>query len=61
MREQAQADRLSFVADGTGIISLVTVYDLERLPVRLSLFQHLLYFEQRLGDAIIALVSDESC
>ena len=57
----AQAERLSFVADGTDIIGLVTIYDLERLPVRISLFQHLLYFEQRLGDAIIALAPDEGC
>lgn len=55
----ASADRVSLVCNGTEIVGLVTVYDLERLPVRLSLFQHLLYFEQRLGQVIEAIAPDE--
>lgn len=54
----ASADRLSFISDGSSVVGLATVYDLERLPVRLCLFQHLLYFEQRLGEAIVALAPD---
>lgn len=54
----ASADRLSFISEGPSIVGLATVYDLERLPVRLCLFQHLLYFEQRLGEAISALAPD---
>lgn len=56
----ASADRMSLVGDGSKVVGLVTVYDLERLPVRLSLFQHILYFEQRLGQAIMSLAPDES-
>lgn len=55
----ASADRMSLVGDGTKIVGLVTVYDLERLPVRLSLFQHILYFEQRLGQVIVSLAPEE--
>lgn len=54
----ASADRLSLISDGASIVGLATVYDLERLPVRLCLFQHLLYFEQRLGEAIVSLAPD---
>lgn len=54
----ASADRLSFISEGTSIVGLATVYDLERLPIRLCLFQHLLYFEQRLGEAIVVLAPD---
>jgi CBS domain-containing protein len=54
----ASADRVSFISDGASIVGLVTVYDLERLPVRLCLFEHLLYFEQRLGEAIVSLAPD---
>jgi hypothetical protein len=55
----ASADRIVFVEGEKGILGLVTVFDLERLPVRLSLFQHVLYFEQRLGETIIALAPNE--
>jgi hypothetical protein len=51
----ANADRLSFISNGGSITGLATIYDLERLPIRLCLFQHLLYFEQRLGEAIVLL------
>lgn len=55
---EASADRLSLITNGSSIVGLATIYDLERLPVRLSLFQHLLYFEQRLGEAIMLLAPD---
>lgn len=55
---EASADRLSLISNGSSIVGLATIYDLERLPVRLSLFQHLLYFEQRLGEAIMLLAPD---
>ena len=49
---EASSDRLTFISDGDSVVGLATIYDLERLPVRLSLFQHLLYLEQRLGQVI---------
>lgn len=54
----AVADRVALVAGRGAVLGLVTVYDLERLPVRLSLFQHVLDLEERLGEAITGLARD---
>lgn len=54
----ASANRLTLIGADATVVGLVTVYDLERLPVRLSLFQHLLYLEQKLGEAIMEIEPD---